>query len=394
MKALSLIACGLIILALVASGCTTAPVTPAPVSTTAVPTVPPGSPIVGFWVLESMVSAGTPVALVPGVSISETFGPDGRISGTDGCNQHSGTYMVSGSQLQVGPALASTMMACELQVMDQASTYTRILVSPATWQVSGGRLTIQDARSGILVYVKQVPTVPTTVPTTALPVVAPVGSWDVTSMTYMSGGSSVTKSPPDTQIYAIFGADGTVQGYGGCNQYNAGYTTNGSSMAVSNMVKTLMSCGNVYDTQERAYLGILGGAARFENTGTQLTIYDAATPGSKIVFKPGTEKPVPIPSAIVGTWSLTGMTKNNAALTPASGVTTTATFGSDGKLSGNGGCNQYSGTYVLTGSSAIAVSPLATTRMMCPDPAMSQETSYLASSRTRQSGSTTVLRGS
>jgi heat shock protein HslJ len=375
MKSLTLIACGLLILALVASGCTTTPA-PAPVTTTAVPTVPPGSPIVGIWVLESMVSAGTPVTLVSGTTITATFGPTGTFSGKDGCNSQSGSYMVTGSQIQVGPNLVSTMMACEPQVMDQASTYTRILVSPATWQVSGGRLTIQAGQS-ILVYVKQVPTVPTTVPTTALPVVAPVGSWDVTSMTYMSGGSSVTKSPPDTQIYAIFGADGTVQGYGGCNQYNAGYTTNGSSMAVSNMVKTLMSCGNVYDTQERAYLGILGGAARFENTGTQLTIYDAATPGSKIVFKPGTEKPVPIPSAIVGTWSLTGMTKNNAALTPASGVTTTATFGSDGKLSGNGGCNQYSGTYVLTGSSAIAVSPLATTRMMCPDPAMSQETSYL-----------------
>ncbi|MDD1666964.1 MAG: META domain-containing protein [Methanomicrobiales archaeon] len=323
-----------------------------------------------------MVSAGTPVTLVPGITISETFGPEGRISGTDGCNQHSGTYMVTGSQIQVGPNLASTMMACEPQVMDQASTYTRILVSPASWQVSGGRLTIQAGQS-ILVYVKQVPTVPTTAAPTAPPVLSPVGSWDVTSMTYMSGGSSVTKSPPDAQIYAIFGSDGTVQGFGGCNQYSAGYTTNGSSMTVGDIISTLMSCGNVYDTQERAYLGILGAAARFENTGTQLTIFDAGTPGSKIVFKPGTETPVPIPSAIMGTWSLTGMTKNNAALTLASGVTTTAVFGSDGKLSGNGGCNQYSGTYVLTGSSAIGVSPLATTRMMCPDPAMSQETSYL-----------------
>ncbi len=376
MRSLSLIACGLIILALVASGCTTTPVTPAPVTTTAAPTVPPGSPIVGSWVLESMVSAGTPVTLVPGTTITAAFSADGKFSGRDGCNQHSGTYMVSGSQLQVGPNLASTMMACEPQVMDQASTYTRILVSPVSWQVSGDRLTLQAGQS-ILVYVKQVPTVPTTAATTAPPVASPVGSWDVTSMTYMSGGSSVTKSPPDAQIYAIFGSDGTVQGFGGCNQFNAGYTTNGSSMAVSNMVKTLMSCGNVYDTQERAYLGILGAAARFENTGTQLTIYDSGTPASKIVFKPGTEKPVPMPSAIVGTWSLAGITKNNAALTPASGVTTTATFGSDGKLSGNGGCNQYSGTYVLTGSSAIAVSPLATTRMMCPDPAMSQETSYL-----------------
>jgi heat shock protein HslJ len=376
MKSLTLIACGLLILALVASGCTTTPA-PAPVTTTAVPTVPPGSPIVGIWVLESMVSAGTPVTLVSGTTITATFGPTGTFSGKDGCNSQSGSYMVTGSQIQVGPNLVSTMMACEPQVMDQASTYTRILVSPASWQVSGDRLTLQAGQS-ILVYVKQVPTAPTTAATTAPPVLSIVGSWDVTSINYQSGGSSVTKSPPDAKIYAIFGSDGTVQGFAGCNDYAAGYTTNGSSMTVSDMIQTLMSCGNVYDTQERAFLAILGAAARFENTGTQLTIYDASTPANRIVFKPGTEKAVPVPSAIVGTWSLTAMNKNGVALTVAPGVTTTATFGTDGKVSGNGGCNQYSGEYILTGSSAIAIGPLATTRMACPEPAMSQETYYLS----------------
>jgi heat shock protein HslJ len=368
----------MIILALVVAGCTTTtPATPATVTPTPPPTIPPGSPIVGSWVLESMVSAGTPVTLVPGTTITATFARDGKFSGSDGCNQQSGTYMVTGSQLQVGPNLASTMMACEARVMDQAGTYTRILVSPDTWQVSGDRLTIQDAKSGILVYVKQVPTVATTVPTTAPPVASPVGSWDLTSMTYMSGGSSATVMPAG-QINAIFSTDGKLEGYAGCNAYSAGYTTNGSSMAVSGIVKTAMSCGGQLDTQERAYLGVLGTAARFENTGTQMTIYDAATPGSKLVYQPGTAQPVPVPAAIVGTWTLSGMERSGTSMTLASGVTTTATFTTDGEISGNGGCNQYSGTYVLGGSSAIAVSPLATTKMFCPDPAGSQETSYLA----------------
>jgi heat shock protein HslJ len=363
---------GMILLALVAAGCTTTPVTPAPVSTTAAPTIPPGSPIVGSWMLESMVSAGTPVALVPGTSITAVFGPGGTISGSDGCNQYSGSYMVSGSQLQVGPNLASTMMACEPQVMDQASTYTRILMSPASWQVAGDRLTIQAGQS-ILVYVKWVPTVQTTVP----PVVPPVGSWDLTSMTYMSGGSSVTVMPAG-QIYAIFGPDGKVQGNAGCNDYSATYTTNGSSMAVSGTIKTTMSCGGQLDTQEKAYLGILSAAARYENTGSQLTIYDAQTPGSKLVYKPGTATANPVPTAIVGTWTLTSMEKSGTSITLATGVNTTATFAAGGALSGNGGCNQYSGAYILSGTSAIAISPLATTKMFCPDPAGSQESNYLA----------------
>ncbi|MDD1665295.1 MAG: META domain-containing protein, partial [Methanomicrobiales archaeon] len=275
------------------------------------------------------------------------------------------------------PNLVSTLMACEQQVMTQAGTYTRILVSPASWQVSGDRLTIQDSTSGILVYVKQVPTAATTAPTTASPVMSPVGSWDLTSMTLVSKGSSVTQMPSGT-INAIFGTDGTVQGLGGCNQYSATYTTNGSSMDVGDIISTKMSCGTQLDTQERAYLGILGAAVLFENTGTQLSIYDDQTPGSKIVYKPGTAKANPVPTAIVGAWTLAGMEKSGTSMTLASGVTTTATFTADGKISGNGGCNQYSGEYILTGTSAIAVSPLATTRMFCPDPAGSQESSYLA----------------
>jgi heat shock protein HslJ len=371
MRLIPFIAFGILVLALVITGCTTTPGTQAPVTPTAVPTVPPGSPIVGYWVLESMVSAGTPVNLVPGTTITATFGPDGRFSGSDGCNQNSGTYMVTGSQLQVGPNLASTMMACEPQVMDQAGTYTRILLSPATWEVSGDRLTIQSGL-GILVYVKQVPTVQTTTP----PVIPPTGSWDLTSMTYMSGGSSLTVMPAG-QINAIFGKDGTLEGYAGCNAYNAGYTTNGTSMAVTGIIKTTQSCGGQLDTQERAYLGILAAAARFENTGSQLSVYDAATPGSKLVFKPGTAQPIPVPAAIVGTWSLTGMTKGGSSVTLAAGVKTTAVFGADGALSGNGGCNQYSGKYVLSGTSAIGIGPLATTRMYCPEATMTQETNYL-----------------
>ena len=374
MRLSHLLAFGLICLAIVVAGCTT-PATQSPATTTAVPTIPPGSPIVGSWVLESMVSAGNPVVLVPGTTISAIFGPEGRISGSDGCNQYSGTYMVSGSQLQVSPNLASTLMACEQQVMDQATTYTRILLAPASWQVSGDRLTVQAGQS-ILVYVKQVPTPATTVPTTAPPVMSPVGSWDLTSMTYLSEGSSVTVMPAGV-INAIFGQDGKVQGYAGCNQYSAAYTTNGTSMAVSGTVKTTLSCGGQLDTQERAYLGILGTAARFENTGTQLTIYDAQTPGSKLAYKPGTAAAMPFPTAIVGNWTLIGMEKTGTSITPASGVTITATFTADGKVSGNAGCNQYSGGYVLTGTSAIGISPLATTKMFCPDPAGRQETNYL-----------------
>ncbi|MDD1653874.1 MAG: META domain-containing protein [Methanomicrobiales archaeon] len=375
MKPLFVIAIGMVVLALAFSGCTTQPSEPAPVTTTPPTTaepVPPGSPIVGAWVLGSMTSAGTPVSLLPGTTITATFGPEGRLAGNDGCNQYSGTFTLSGSGIQVDPALTSTMMACEPPVMDQAQAYTRILVGPSTWQVSGDRLTIQDTATGknVLVYAKGVPA------TTVAPAPSPVGSWDLTAMTVVKGGSSVVQNPSGT-IYAVFSEDGKVAGSGGCNQFSGVYTTTGSTISVKDVTTTLMSCGNVLDTQENAFLSLLQSATAFENTATALTLTTSTTPPGKLAFKAGTAVATPIPPAIVGEWDLTKMTKNSAAISLVAGSQPTALFTDDGEISGLASCNQYSGSYVLGGTSAMAIGPLATTRMMCENAVMTQENTYL-----------------
>lgn len=55
----------------------------------------------------------------------------------------------------------------------------------------------------------------------------------------------------------------------------------------------------------------------------------------------------------------------------------TLTFPEPGKVAGNSSCNRFTGAAQVTGA-AIHLGPLAGTRMMCPEPAMTQETSYLA----------------
>ena len=65
------------------------------------------------------------------------------------------------------------------------------------------------------------------------------------------------------------------------------------------------------------------------------------------------------------------------------GTTITATFGKDGNLTGNAGCNDYNGPYTISGNQ-ITIGPLASTRKFCNDPAgiMDQETQYLAALET------------
>lgn len=74
------------------------------------------------------------------------------ISGMDGCNNFNGTYVLEGDQLSVpGPGFASTLMACEDPIGEQAATFTQILTGPATLvQSAEGELTV-NAEAGTLV---------------------------------------------------------------------------------------------------------------------------------------------------------------------------------------------------------------------------------------------------
>ena len=47
------------------------------------------------------------------------------------------------------------------------------------------------------------------------------------------------------------------------------------------------------------------------------------------------------------------------------------------RLSGATGCNRLTGTFELTGGGRMTFSPLATTRMMCPEPAAAAETRFV-----------------
>ncbi len=53
-------------------------------------------------------------------------------------------------------------------------------------------------------------------------------------------------------------------------------------------------------------------------------------------------------------------------------------FGSDGRVSGNSGCNRFTGGYEAAEDGSIKIGPLAATRMACPEPEMAAEAKFLA----------------
>jgi len=89
----------------------------------------------------------------------------------------------------------------------------------------------------------------------------------------------------------------------------------------------------------------------------------------------------PAANPLVGpTWQVTDYAdpRNTTGMTTVLLDTTlTAIFGADNTISGSGGCNTYSGAYVLEGDALSISGPLATTTMMCAEEVMAQETVFL-----------------
>ena len=66
------------------------------------------------------------VSPIAGTQMTALFGADGKVTGTDSCNNYTAPYTVNGSNLQVG-APALTAMACPDDVTAQAQNYLAAL---------------------------------------------------------------------------------------------------------------------------------------------------------------------------------------------------------------------------------------------------------------------------
>jgi heat shock protein HslJ len=198
-----------------------------------------------------------------------------------------------------------------------------------------------------------------------------VGVWDLTS--YNNGKGAIQTVITGSQTTADFRADWKLSGTGGCNQYNAEYTTTASNgITITQPVTTLMACAEPVMQQETQYLSLLQQATKYEISGDQLTMYNSA--GTKILIY---KKHVPVP--LTGTWNLFNYNNGKGAIQSVMiGSTTNAVFGSNWKLSGTGGCNQYSAEFTTTASNGITITPPTSTMMACAEPVNQQETQYFS----------------
>ncbi len=88
----------------------------------------------GRWLAEDIGGGG----LLDQVRTVLELGPDGRVSGSGGCNAVSGRAELSGSALSFGP-LATTRKLCPPAVMDQETKFLAALGGTRAWKIDPER---------------------------------------------------------------------------------------------------------------------------------------------------------------------------------------------------------------------------------------------------------------
>jgi heat shock protein HslJ len=197
----------------------------------------------------------------------------------------------------------------------------------------------------------------------------PVWKWNRSSSTVVA----------DPNRYLIeFTAEGFVGIRADCNQVSGRYRTDGAVLSITTGSSTSMACRE--DSQARDFLTQLRmvGSYFLRDGSLYLEFRDD---GGTMTFTPSA------PTGLAGTdWDVVEYIVRDVAyyngrqlvvLKPI-GSRMTLHFTADGRVSGNGGCNDFSGAYEST-DSALTIRQLASTEKACLQPAgvMNQETLYL-----------------
>jgi heat shock protein HslJ len=106
------------------------------------------------WIVQSINNLQDALmSPIRGTDLNLNLDEAGNASGSSGCNTFSGSYEATDTTLTFGP-LASTMMACEDDIMNQEAAYLNALQSTALFEVQGNFLLLKDASERVLVVLR------------------------------------------------------------------------------------------------------------------------------------------------------------------------------------------------------------------------------------------------
>ncbi|MGC0364714.1 heat shock protein HslJ [Rhodococcus sp. 27YEA15] len=201
------------------------------------------------------------------------------------------------------------------------------------------------------------------------------------AVTYPSGRTYISTAvdgepiPGGGPLTLDFTETGRVSANAGCNTSSGSVEFTDGKLIVGTMMSTMMGCTPELLAADTWTSTLLSSTPTWRLDGDTLTIKSSA---STVTFQ---DKKVVTPDrALVGTtWTVTSLISPDAISTSIALETAAPqlTIAADGSVTGTTGCNRMSGQ-VEVGDTNVTFSPLATTRMTCPDEVADIERQVLA----------------
>ncbi len=358
------------------------------------PSVVPADPTFGGltnnnWVLASYGTDEAPIPALPDVTVNLIFTESG-VNGFAGCNSYFGQFQFAIDTLTFSN-IGTTLVACADNISAQESAYLDALRSATSYSINNGvlRITYRDGvltfnSSGTNTVMPAVTVTPVIGGNSSLGGLAGV-NWVLSSFGPAAAPVAVI---PGSLVTATFTIDG-VTGSAGCNTYTGNFTYNNATLTFTPFITTKMACtDNNMTTQETTYLTALQSATGYQIVNGQLQI---TYPDGVLTFNADTTTPTAAVSLtstpVVNTdptlgglggvqWTLVSY----GAVAALPNVPVTIDFTQQG-VSGNSGCNQFSGNFVYN-NNTLTFSPLVSTQKACDQAIMDQEAAYLKALRT------------
>lgn len=180
----------------------------------------------------------------------------------------------------------------------------------------------------------------------------------------------------DQALLAItlrFDSNGSLSGFDGCNRFRGSYASSGNSVRIEgHLVSTRAACREALMRFATTYSEALSRVASFSVDGDQLRLENDE--GREVaVFEL-------LASSLAGSsWQVTAYNNGEQAVVSILADTRiTAHFGTDGRMTGGAGCNQYAASYSIE-DGAIDITQVGATRRLCAEPSgvMDQEAGFL-----------------
>ncbi|MFD8111910.1 META domain-containing protein [Streptomyces microflavus] len=194
-------------------------------------------------------------------------------------------------------------------------------------------------------------------------------AWSVDSLTV---GGKKTEAPAGSRLE--IDPKGRAKAGFGCNHISADARVEGDRITFGKPVSTQMACDETTEKAEKAALAAMDGEVTAKLSGEKLTL---TTEGGDTIAL-SEEKP----AGLVGTrWAVNTLLSGETATSVPADLPKERvphlTFGEDGTVHGNSGCNSFHGKAAVKGST-IDFGPPAGTRKMCPEAEMEVERAVLA----------------